>query len=176
MTPLPHRHLPLVLLPASCCAACPSASAAAAQKLAQPQQPELTGGRLRARRLQVPFVEAGYLFLAATDTGATVLQENHAVQAALDAPVALCQPDELSRRFPWLNVEDVKLGSLGLLGLERAEGFLDPYLLTTALNKSARRQGVEQVCTLSSMLSLSSNRCRRMFWCWCRWWGRCRRW
>ena len=88
-------------------------------------------GWLRARRLQVPFVEAGYLFLAATDTGATVLQENHAVQAALDAPVALCQPDELSRRFPWLNVEDVKLGSLGLLGPgERAEGFLDPYLLT----------------------------------------------
>ena len=106
----------------------------------------------------MPFVEAGYLFLAATDTGATVLQENHAVQAALDAPVALCQPDELSRRFPWLNVEDVKLGSLGLLGPgERAEGFLDPYLLTTALNKSARRQGVEQVCAL-----LRCFRCRQI--------------
>lgn len=98
--------------------------------------------------LQVPFVEAGYLFLASTEGGANVLRENHAVQAGLGAPVSLFEPEELERRFPWLCVADVVLGALGVGcddGSSRGEGFLDPYLLTTALNKSARRLGAQQV-------------------------------
>jgi FAD-dependent oxidoreductase domain-containing protein 1 len=98
--------------------------------------------------LQVPFIEAGYLFLASTEGGAAVLRENHAVQAGLGAPVSLCEPEELARRFPWLQVDDIVLGALGVGcddGSNRAEGFFDPYLLTTALNKSARRLGAQQV-------------------------------
>lgn len=98
--------------------------------------------------LQIPFVEAGYLFLATTEGGAEVLHQNHTVQADLGAPVSLFDSDELAQRFPWLHVDDVVLGSLGVGcddGKNCGEGFLDPYLLTTALNKSARRLGVEQV-------------------------------
>lgn len=65
--------------------------------------------------LQVPFVEAGYLFLASTESGANVLRENHAVQAGLGAPVSLFEPEELRHRFPWLKLDDIALGALGVV-------------------------------------------------------------
>jgi len=56
--------------------------------------------------------ESGYLFLA-SEQGEEVLKENHALQKSLGAEVVLLDPAELSLRFPWLNVEGIKLGSLG---------------------------------------------------------------
>ena len=56
--------------------------------------------------------ENGYLFLA-SEQGEEVLRENHALQRSLGAEVELLDPSELSLKFPWLNLEGIKLGSLG---------------------------------------------------------------
>jgi FAD-dependent oxidoreductase domain-containing protein 1 len=81
---------------------------------------------------ELPFVEAGYLFLA-TAAGLPVLQANHAVQRAEGADVALLDPAALAARFPWLHTEDLAAGSLGLSG----EGWLDAFGLMQALRAKA---------------------------------------
>jgi len=65
--------------------------------------------------------EQGYLYLANSESGAAVLRENHGVQRAHGADVALFSPDALKARFPHLNTEDLTLASLGLSG----EGWFD---------------------------------------------------
>ncbi len=86
---------------------------------------------------QVDFVENGYLFLA-TDTGLATLEHNHRVQRALDVPVELLEPQELGRRFGWLNVEDLAAGSLGLAD----EGWFDAYAWLQGFRRKARSLGV----------------------------------
>ncbi len=87
---------------------------------------------------EVGFVEGGYLFLA-TAAGLPTLEANHVVQRARDVPVALLDPAELRRRFPWLNTEDLAGGSLGL----GSEGWFDAYALLQAFRARARSLGVE---------------------------------
>ena len=97
-----------------------------------------------ARELAVPgepppdlgLHEGGYLYLA-TPAGEGVLRQNHAVQRAAGADVALLAPDELAARFPWLATGDIALGSLGLTG----EGWFDGYSLLQAFRAQARAQG-----------------------------------
>jgi glycine/D-amino acid oxidase-like deaminating enzyme len=83
------------------------------------------------------FVESGYLFLATTPAGAQVLRDNHAVQRAADAPVALLDRDALAQRFPWLRTDDVALSSLG----EHGEGWFDGEAYARALARKARSLG-----------------------------------
>lgn len=98
------------------------------------------------RELQVPwqdppdvqFVESGYLFLASA-AGTETLLENHAVQKSFDAHVKLMTKAELKAKFPWLNVDDVELGSLGL----KNEGWLDPWSLLRAFRAKAISMGVQ---------------------------------
>jgi cytosine/adenosine deaminase-related metal-dependent hydrolase len=63
--------------------------------------------------VDVQFQERGYLFLASTEGGARVMRENHGVQVGQGADVRLLDGDMLKEKFPWLNVEDVVLGSYG---------------------------------------------------------------
>lgn len=88
-------------------------------------------------RPDVGLVEDGYLYLA-TPAGESVLRENHALQRMHGVDVALLRPQELAQRFPWLNVDDIALGSLGL----SAEGWFDGYLLLQSLKAKAQSQGV----------------------------------
>ncbi len=100
-------------------------------------------GTLLACNGDVPDVglhEGGYLYLA-TAAGEATLRENHALQKRHGADVALLSPQQLAGRFPWLALQDVVLGSLGLSG----EGWFDGYLLLTALRKKAQSQGVRYV-------------------------------
>ncbi|MDZ7867324.1 FAD-binding oxidoreductase [Acidovorax sp.] len=100
-------------------------------------------GALLACNGDVPDVglhEGGYLYLA-TAAGEATLRDNHALQRRHGADVALLAPDELAARFPWLALQNVVLGSLGLSG----EGWFDGYLLLTALRKKAQSQGVRYV-------------------------------
>ncbi|MES2611982.1 MAG: FAD-binding oxidoreductase [Pseudomonadota bacterium] len=100
-------------------------------------------GTLLACNGDVPDIglhEGGYLYLA-TAAGEATLRDNHALQRRHGADVALLGPDELAERFPWLALQDVVLGSLGLSG----EGWFDGYLLLTALRKKAQSQGVRYV-------------------------------
>ena len=80
----------------------------------------------------IGLVEPGYLYLA-TEGGAEVLADNHAVQRASGAEVALLSAHELSQRFPWLNVEGLAAGSLGL----RGEGWFDGPALHQAFRRKA---------------------------------------
>ncbi len=90
---------------------------------------------------EVQFVEHGYLFLAASATGVEQLHHNHQVQHAANCGVDidLLSPSELQHRFPWLNTDDVLLGSLGIQG----EGWFDPWALLMAWKeKNIKELGV----------------------------------
>jgi sarcosine oxidase len=89
---------------------------------------------------EVDFVEGGYLFLA-SEAGLPILESNHAVQREHGVQVALLTPMELQARFPWLNVEDVAGGSLGLAD----EGWFDAYALLQAFRRKARSLGAEEL-------------------------------
>jgi glycine/D-amino acid oxidase-like deaminating enzyme len=82
-------------------------------------------------------VERGYLYLASA-AGVAALHANHAVQRACGADVALLSPAELRARFPWLAVDDLAAGSLGLAG----EGWFDGPALHAAFVRKARALGV----------------------------------
>jgi len=82
--------------------------------------------------------EAGYLYLGGPDAVTAFTTNNH-LQRSLGVDVVLLEPAELSRRFPWLNVDDVAVGSLGLSG----EGWMDAYLLLTAFRNKARQLGAD---------------------------------
>jgi glycine/D-amino acid oxidase-like deaminating enzyme len=78
----------------------------------------------------------GYLYLAAPEHEA-VLRENHAIQRREGASIVLLTPGKLAERFPWLGLEGVALGSLGLAG----EGWFDGYGLMRAFRRKARSLG-----------------------------------
>ena len=89
-------------------------------------------------RPDLTFREAGYLFLAGA-TGRDILAENHALQTQCGAAIAWCEPDDLARRFPWLNTEDLSAGAFG----ERGEGWIDPNALLQAFKRKARDLGAD---------------------------------
>ena len=89
---------------------------------------------------EIGLAERGYLYLA-TDAGAATLRENHETQRAMGVEVALLEPAQLRQRFPWLNVDDLALGSLGLSG----EGWFDGYGLLMAFKQKVRSLGVQYV-------------------------------
>jgi glycine/D-amino acid oxidase-like deaminating enzyme len=82
--------------------------------------------------------EDGYLYLGA-DSARDVFEANNADQTRLGASIALLDSADLQARFPYLAVEDLALGSLGLNG----EGWFDGYGLMQAFRKAARAAGVE---------------------------------
>jgi len=88
--------------------------------------------------ISIGLAEPGYLFLA-TAAGAETLRSNHRVQSDCGAQVALLAKDELCTRFPWLNADDIALGSLGLAG----EGWFDGYAVLQALRRKAQALGVQ---------------------------------
>lgn len=91
-------------------------------------------------RPAIGLVEPGYLYLA-TAAGALTLREVHALQRAEGVDVALLSPAELVARLPWLAVDDLALGSLGLSG----EGWFDGPALHRAFRRKAKACGVRFV-------------------------------
>jgi len=99
--------------------------------------------------VHVSFEEKGYLFLA-QDTQIPILYNNNAIQKQENVPVALLDPEDLARSYPWMNISDLAGGSLGLEG----EGWLDAYGLNQAFRKKAISQGVtylkDEACGLEA--------------------------
>ncbi|WP_232063177.1 hypothetical protein [Undibacterium sp. KW1] len=60
------------------------------------------------------------------------MHENHEIQKHENVDVALLDQHGLQQKFPWLNVDDLALGSLGLSG----EGWFDGYALLMAFRAS----------------------------------------
>ncbi|HEX6656242.1 MAG TPA: FAD-binding oxidoreductase [Candidatus Limnocylindria bacterium] len=86
------------------------------------------------------FVEGGYLFLA-TPAGLPTLRANHAMQREHGVDVVLLDPAALGERFPWLRIDGLAAGSLGLSG----EGWFDAHALLQSFRAKARSMGVEYV-------------------------------
>ena len=84
--------------------------------------------------------EPGYLYLAQSAQVAG-MQSAHQIHRQAGADVALLGPEALRQRYPWLNVDDVALGSLGLSG----EGWFDGPALHQAFLRKAMAQGVRQL-------------------------------
>ncbi|MDH3230613.1 MAG: FAD-binding oxidoreductase [Alphaproteobacteria bacterium] len=91
-------------------------------------------------RPDVGLVERGYLFLASA-AGLGILHANHAIQTAHGADVALLAHDALAARFPWMSLDDIAAGSLGLSG----EGWFDGWSLMQALRRKAIALGVDYI-------------------------------
>lgn len=88
-------------------------------------------------RPDIGFHEAGYLYLGGEDSR-TLFEANNADQRALGADIVLLDPVALGQEFPWLNVSDLAIASLGRSG----EGWFDGYGLMQAFRSKARAHGV----------------------------------
>ena len=85
----------------------------------------------------INFQPHGYLFLASED-GVETMEENHNTQVQCGAKVELMTPRRLQRKFPWLNLDGIALGSYGY----ENEGWFDPWALMSALRLKAMQLGV----------------------------------
>lgn len=92
-------------------------------------------------REHLGFVEAGYLYLASSEAGAGTLERLNAVQRAARADIRLLGPASLRARWPWLNVDDIVLGSWGASG----EGWFDGPALHQLFRRDAQARGVRFV-------------------------------
>lgn len=94
----------------------------------------------------IQLVEGGYLFLASSEEGCDTLRKNNAVQREVGADVTIIEPDAIFEKFPWINVDDIKLGCFGHSG----EGWFDPWALLMGFRRKAISMGVryeETSCT-----------------------------
>lgn len=90
--------------------------------------------------VDVQYTENGYLLLASSETGEKQLRENYAMYQRVGCSdrVELLSPEELGIRFPWLNKNDIRLGSFGCKG----EGWFDPWGYIQGLNEKNKAMGV----------------------------------
>lgn len=89
----------------------------------------------------IGLVEPGYCYLAATEAGAALLREQHALQASHQVHTALLTASALAARYKWLHTDDVILGSLGLSTAMSGEGWFDGYAAMQAFRKAAIAAG-----------------------------------
>lgn len=85
----------------------------------------------------IEFHPHGYLILVEEER-AEKFFEYHKTQTEAGAFVELLSPQMLSTRYPWLDLDGVVLGSMGL----QDEGWINPYNLLVALKGKAEFLGV----------------------------------
>ena len=97
------------------------------------------GGDERVPKLDIQ--NYGYLYLADTDQFASVLRENQKVQLACGAQTELLTAEQILRRYPFYDVDDIVLGSINTLN----EGYWDGGTVFEWFRRSARERGIEYV-------------------------------
>ena len=100
---------------------------------------EYMGSDIRVPKLTIK--SFGYMYLAASEDFAKNLRRNQKVQAAAGAATELLTPDEIKSRYPFYNVEDIKLGSINLIN----EGYWDSITVFEWMKNKASENGVEYV-------------------------------
>ncbi|XP_050393182.1 FAD-dependent oxidoreductase domain-containing protein 1 isoform X1 [Patella vulgata] len=88
----------------------------------------------------VKFNHHGYLFLTPEDK-AEELAAHVKMQNELGARIKFLTKDKLAQQFPWLNLQDVEVGSYGLQG----EGWFDPWLLIKSFFQKNISYGVNYI-------------------------------
>jgi len=86
--------------------------------------------------------EPGYLYLTATAEGASRLRSHQQLQHAHGVPTNLLDPEAITTRYPWMQVADLTLGSLGVSTASSGEGWFDGYAALQGFRQAAMRQGV----------------------------------
>lgn len=90
--------------------------------------------------VDVQFQEHGYLFLTSSESGVLQMTENHQTQRQAGCTTTrLLSPNQLKEKFPWLNTEDLLLGSFGTTG----EGWFDPWAYIQGLKEKNKEMGVK---------------------------------
>ncbi|CAH8507147.1 unnamed protein product [Schistosoma curassoni] len=90
--------------------------------------------------IDIGFNPQGCLMLANAEN-VDLLKENYLLQIDLGAKVELLTKDDLSARWPWMNVDDIEMGCYGY----ENEGWFDPFLLLKALKIKCHFMGVNYV-------------------------------
>ena len=83
----------------------------------------------------------GYMYLADDEDFAKNLRSNQKIQAASGAATELLTPEEIKSRYPFYNVEDIKLGSINLVN----EGYWDSITVFEWMKNKSQENGVEYV-------------------------------
>ena len=83
----------------------------------------------------------GYMYLADDEDFAKNLRSNQKIQAESGAATELLTPEEIKSRYPFYNVEDIKLGSINLVN----EGYWDSITVFEWMKNKAQENGVEYV-------------------------------
>ncbi|RZC41304.1 FAD-dependent oxidoreductase domain-containing protein 1 [Asbolus verrucosus] len=86
----------------------------------------------------ISYTPNGYLILASA-SGMEQLMSNFNLQQEMGVTNQLLSKDQLKERFPWMNVEDVELGTLG----GEKEGWFDPWGLLNLLKHGATDKGAQ---------------------------------
>ncbi len=87
---------------------------------------------------ECPIQSFGYMYLANSDRGASVLRENQALQVACGAGTRLLEREELARAFPFYNTADIVLASHNTTN----EGYFEGATLFDWFRRLAREAGV----------------------------------
>ncbi|MGB0799488.1 MAG: NAD(P)/FAD-dependent oxidoreductase [Planktomarina sp.] len=96
----------------------------------------------------------GYMYLAGDDGLAATLRENQQVQLAEGAETELLSPSEIKARYPFYNVDDLKLGSINL----KDEGYWDGGTVFDWFRRSAQDRGVEYCTNEVTAIDVQSGR------------------
>ena len=94
----------------------------------------------------------GYMYLAADDDFAQNLIDNQKVQLEAGAATELLTPKQIKSRYPFYNIEDIKLGSINLIN----EGYWDSITAFEWLKKKACENGIEYV--ENEVVEITSNK------------------
>lgn len=87
--------------------------------------------------VDIRFRQVGYLFLAQKQETWNEFLANVETQKHLGVPVETLTPQEIKRRWPYLNVSDLKGGTFG-----PEDGYADPFQVAMGFANSSRRLGV----------------------------------
>ncbi|MGF6391419.1 NAD(P)/FAD-dependent oxidoreductase [Pseudomonas plecoglossicida] len=91
-------------------------------------------------RPDLAFHENGYLFLG-DNKGYEVLRRLHDTQVSHGADVHLLDPEQLKRKFPWVNIDSLAGASYGQSG----EGWFDSLGMLNGFRRKARSLGIEYI-------------------------------
>lgn len=95
----------------------------------------------------------GYMYLADNDDFADVLRESQQVQLKAGAETVLMTPEQIKAKYPFYNIDDIKLGSINLAG----EGLWDATAVFDWWRRQSRERGVEYVANEVVAMTKSAN-------------------
>lgn len=96
--------------------------------------------RSRDKGFEISFRRNGYLFLGTSENDTKILKENNKTQRNCGVDwVHLANKSELEGLYPWLNTEDIVIGSYSSGG---GEGYFDPWAYIQAMRAEAKELGV----------------------------------